>query len=148
MCLLDTIDGALMMTLYTSTVMAKRDVPLAVLYYSSVLTGITVLAALVIGSIQVLSLALILGQMDGPFWEGVKSAGAHFDILGGVICGSFLLFGGLSVLVYDPWRRWIERRRTMRTSHRAILPTESMIIESTREAEKPVSAECPAISKV
>ena len=36
MCLLDTIDGALMMALYTSTTFAKDQI--AILYYSIVLT--------------------------------------------------------------------------------------------------------------
>ena len=31
--------------------------------------------------------------------------------IGGSICGSFILFGGLSVLLYKPWRRSIDRRR-------------------------------------
>ena len=40
MCLLDTTDGALMMTLYTTTALARDTV--AILYYSIVLTAITV----------------------------------------------------------------------------------------------------------
>lgn len=31
--------------------------------------------------------------------------------IGGSICGSFILFGGLSVLLYKPWRRRIDRIR-------------------------------------
>lgn len=31
--------------------------------------------------------------------------------LGGAICGAFVLFGALSVLLYKPWRRRIDRRR-------------------------------------
>ena len=27
------------------------------------------------------------------------------------MCGSFIVFGGLSVVVYKPWRRFVERRR-------------------------------------
>ena len=54
MCLLDTIDGALMMALYTSTAFAKDQI--AILYYSIVLTVITVTVAMVIGFIQMLNL--------------------------------------------------------------------------------------------
>lgn len=54
MCLLDTIDGALMMALYTSTAFAKDQI--AILYYSIVLTVITVTVAMVIGFIQMLTL--------------------------------------------------------------------------------------------
>lgn len=54
MCLFDTIDGALMMALYTSTAFAKDQI--AILYYSIVLTVITVMVAMVIGLIQTLLL--------------------------------------------------------------------------------------------
>ena len=54
MCLLDTIDGALMMALYTSTAFAKDQI--AILYYSIVLTVITITVAMVIGLVQMLTL--------------------------------------------------------------------------------------------
>ena len=54
MCLLDTVDGALMMALYTSTAFAKDQI--AILYYSIVLTVITVTVAMVIGFVQLLTL--------------------------------------------------------------------------------------------
>ena len=34
--------------------------------------------------------------------------------LGGAICGSFVVFGGLSVVLYKPWRRRIDRKRKTR----------------------------------
>jgi nickel/cobalt transporter (NiCoT) family protein len=80
MCLLDTTDGALMMTLYTSTKIA-RD-PIAVVYYNIVLTAITVLVALVIGVIQLLNLILNVAEPSGSFWDGVEVAGDHYDIIG------------------------------------------------------------------
>ena len=58
MCLLDTVDGALMMALYTSTAFAKDQI--AILYYSIVLTVITVTVAIVIGFIQLLTLVRII----------------------------------------------------------------------------------------
>ncbi|KAF2836726.1 high affinity nickel transport protein nic1 [Patellaria atrata CBS 101060] len=112
MCLLDTTDGALMMSLYTSTSFA-RD-PIAILYYSIVLTVITVVVALVIGVIQLLNLILNVAEPSGKFWEGVGRAGDYYDIIGGAICGSFLVFGGLSVLLYRPWRKRIDRKRQQR----------------------------------
>ena len=80
MCLLDTIDGALMLTLYTSTSLA-RD-PIAILYYSIVLTVLTVVVAVVIGMIQLLTLVLNVAQPSGKFWDGVGVAGDHYDIIG------------------------------------------------------------------
>ena len=79
MCLLDTIDGALMMTLYTST-LAKDT--LGILYYSVVLTTITVIVAIIIGLIQLLSLVLNVSQPTGKFWERVGVAADHYDIIG------------------------------------------------------------------
>ena len=66
MCLLDTVDGALMMALYTSTSLAKDQV--AILYYSIVLTVITVVVAMVIGFIQLLTLIQNIGNLSGGFW--------------------------------------------------------------------------------
>jgi len=80
MCLLDTIDGALMMALYTSTAFAKDQI--AILYYSIVLTVITVLVAMVIGIIQLLTLVLNVTEPSGRFWLGVEVAGANFDVIG------------------------------------------------------------------
>jgi high-affinity nickel-transport protein len=110
MCLLDTIDGAAMMSLYTSARLAKDNI--AVLYYQCVLTAVTVSVAFVIGVLQLLSMILnIRPDLDGPFWEGVGIAGDNYDIIGGAICGSFLVFGGLSMVLYKPWRRRIDRAR-------------------------------------
>ncbi len=80
MSLLDTLDGALMMALYTSTALAKDHI--AILYYSIVLTVITVMVAVVIGLIQLLTLVLNVAQPSGRFWDGVTAAGEHFDIIG------------------------------------------------------------------
>ena len=107
MCLLDTTDGALMMALYTSKAFA-RDV-VAILYYSIVLTGITVFVSAFIGIIQVLSLVQNVAEPEGSFWDGVEAVGDNFDIIGGSICGLFLLVGVGSILAYRPWRRRIDR---------------------------------------
>lgn len=96
------------MTLYASTALARDTV--AILYYSIVLSAITVLVAICIGIIQLLS--LVANFSTGKFWDGVNSVGDHFDIIGGGICGAFVVLGLLSVLVYGPWRRWVEKNRT------------------------------------
>ncbi|CAG7940532.1 unnamed protein product [Penicillium nalgiovense] len=138
MCLLDTIDGALMFSLYiqpaanflpqkpTSTISDTsstttdpdelpqsqnnhRD-PVAFLYYSIVLTTLTVIVAIVIGIIQLLTLILNVTDAEGKFWDGVQVAGDYYDAIGGGICGCFIVFGLLSILVYKPWRRWMDQR--------------------------------------
>ncbi|RYP47378.1 hypothetical protein DL768_006546 [Monosporascus sp. mg162] len=112
MCLLDTSDGALMMSLYTSKAFARDTV--AILYYSIVLTAITVVVSAFIGVIQVLSLAQNVGEPEGKFWDGLSAISDHFEIIGGSICGLFLLVGVGSILVYKPWRRRMESRRIQR----------------------------------
>ncbi|KAH8673535.1 high-affinity nickel-transport protein-domain-containing protein [Xylariales sp. PMI_506] len=112
MCLVDTMDGALMMTLYTSKAFARDTI--AILYYSIVLTGITIVVAAFIGIIQLLSLVQNVADPQGQFWDGVSAIGDNFEAIGGSICGLFLLTGVGSVLVYKPWRRRMERLRAER----------------------------------
>ncbi|KAI9831618.1 MAG: hypothetical protein M1826_003227 [Phylliscum demangeonii] len=109
MCLLDTSDGALMMTLYASTRLAPD--PIAILYYSIVLTAITILVALFIGLVQLLTLVLNVAHPAGAFWDGVAAIGDHFDVVGAAICASFVGLGALSVLLYRPWRTRVDGRR-------------------------------------
>lgn len=137
MCLLDTIDGALMFSLYIqpaanflppkpgSVVLETasdtvgdelpqstnnhRD-PVAFLYYSIVLTVLTVIVAIVIGVIQLLTMIVSITDAKGKFWDDVQVAGDYYDAIGGGICGCFIIFGGLSVILYKPWRRWMDRR--------------------------------------
>ena len=66
------------------------------------------------------------GRTDAHVQAGIAVAGDHYDVIGkslytasdmadgatgGAICGSFVIFGGLSVLLYKPWRRRIDRKR-------------------------------------
>ncbi|KAI8941980.1 hypothetical protein NX059_000091 [Plenodomus lindquistii] len=130
MCLLDTTDGALMMTLYTSTQLARDTI--AICYYSIVLTVITVVVATVIGTVQFLNLILNVAEPQGKFWDGVERLGEAWDIVGGAICGTFIVFGGLSVLVYKPWRRRIDKKRA-RNAHFEPLPQNLITVEPADE---------------
>ncbi|KAJ8613050.1 hypothetical protein MRB53_037102 [Persea americana] len=108
MCLLDTLDGALMMALYTSADVAKD--PLKVLYFNVVLTGFTVVVAGAIGVVQVLELVAAVAEpevVEGGFWEGLDNIGDHYDLLGAGVCGFFVLGGIVSLVLYRPWRRWV-----------------------------------------
>lgn len=90
-----------------------RD-PVAFLYYSIVLTCLTVIVAIVIGVLQLLTLILNAAEPEGKFWDGVEVAGEYYDVIGGAICGCFLVFGGISVVVYPRWRRWIGKKYAVR----------------------------------
>lgn len=133
MCLLDTTDGALMMTLYTSTSLARDTI--AILYYSIVLSAITVLFAITIGTIQLLS--VIANFATGPFWDGVDTVGDHYSEIGGAICGSFIVFGGLSVVLYKPWRRYVERRYLHRYEDSSEVP--NIYAEDPEDLPKKIS---------
>jgi high-affinity nickel-transport protein len=138
MCLIDTIDGALMLSLYIQPAQnflpqpatpvrrtgssspssaveqqqhsrSPKD-PIAFLYYSIVLTTLTVIVAVVVGVLQLLTMISNAAEPEGKFWEGVGVAGVYYDVIGGAICGCFILFGGISVFLYRPWRRWIDER--------------------------------------
>ncbi|RWA07011.1 hypothetical protein EKO27_g8097 [Xylaria grammica] len=108
----DTSDGALMMTLYTSKAFARDRV--AILYYSIVLTGITVVVSAFIGIIQILSLVQNVAEPQGSFWDGLTEISDHFEIVGASIVGVFVLAGVGSVVIYQPWRRRMEKRRSQR----------------------------------
>ncbi|KID97436.1 high affinity nickel transport protein nic1, partial [Metarhizium majus ARSEF 297] len=108
MCLIDTTDGAAMVTLYSSTAFSSDLV--ALLYYQIVLSAITVLVSAFIGIVQILSLVQNVAEPEGSFWDGVGAIGDHFDIIGGSICGVFLLVGIASILLYGPWRRRVDRQ--------------------------------------
>ncbi|QPH02536.1 hypothetical protein C2857_006747 [Epichloe festucae Fl1] len=108
MCLIDTLDGASMLALYTSKAFSRDTV--ALLYYQIVLSGITVVVSAFIGVVQVLSLVQNVAGPEGPVWDGVSAIGHHFDIVGGSICGIFLLVGIVAVILYRPWRRRMDRR--------------------------------------
>ncbi|BDD63071.1 hypothetical protein MAP00_008017 [Monascus purpureus] len=138
MCLLDTTDGALMFSLYiqpsanflppkraststtstASTASEQEDEepsrnhrdPIAFLYYSIVLTTLTVIVAIVIGVIQLLTMIQSAARPTGKFWDGVETAGDYYDVIGGGICGCFIVFGILSVVFYKRWRRWVAKR--------------------------------------
>lgn len=69
-----------MMALYTSTSLARDQI--AILYYSIVLTVITVVVAIVIGFLQLLTLILHVAEPSGKFWDGVEIAGENFEIIG------------------------------------------------------------------
>ncbi|OQV00298.1 hypothetical protein CLAIMM_05815 [Cladophialophora immunda] len=90
---------------------ARVKDPLTFLYYSIVLTSLTVLCAIIIGMLQLLSLILNVASPKGAFWDGVARAGDLYEVIGGAICGSFVVVGGISVLCYKPWRRWVDRER-------------------------------------
>ncbi|ETN39379.1 uncharacterized protein HMPREF1541_05602 [Cyphellophora europaea CBS 101466] len=87
--------------------------PLTFLYYSIVLTTLTVICAIVIGVIQLLSLILNTAHPTGPFWDGVEAAGDNYEIIGGAICASFVVALVTSLLLFGRFKRWVARKRAV-----------------------------------
>jgi high-affinity nickel-transport protein len=96
MSLIDTTDGVLMLGAYNWAFIK----PIRKLYYNLVITGVSVVVALLIGSIE--GLGLIGGELGlgGRFWGGVGRLNDNFNGLGFVIIGVFVLAWAGSLLVY------------------------------------------------
>ncbi|KAL2213055.1 NicO-domain-containing protein [Sarocladium strictum] len=143
MCLLDTTDGALMMALYTSKAFSRDMV--AILYYSIVLTGITVLVSAFIGLVQLFSLIQNVAEPEGPFWDGISAIGDHFDIIGGCICGVFLLVGLGSILVYRPWRKRMDEQHASHTPQDLEAEQPPLVIPSSSRGDTDEGREASAL---
>jgi nickel/cobalt transporter (NiCoT) family protein len=94
MTMMDTTDGVLMSKAYNWAFLN----PLRKIFYNITTTGLSVVVALVIGSIELLQVFISVGRLRGTFFDFV--AGLDFGILGYVIVGLFLLAWGLSVAVW------------------------------------------------
>ncbi len=96
MCLLDTADGMLMLGAYGWAYVH----PIRKLYYNMTITGVSVLVAVVVGGIEVLSLLADQFELHGRFWDGVGAMGDHFGLIGVVIVGIFVLSWAGSTVTY------------------------------------------------
>src|SRR6266571_317282 len=96
MCLLDTTDSILMLGAYGWAFMK----PVRKLYYNMNITLVSVLVALVVGGIEVLS--IIGGQLNlsGTFWDSISNLSNNFGTIGYVIIGIFVLSWLISTIVY------------------------------------------------
>lgn len=96
MSLVDTLDGHLMLGAYGWAYMK----PIRKIYYNMTITLVSVVVAVVIGSIE--ALGLISGKLDlqGPVWSVVGKLNDNFGTLGYIIIGIFLSSWVISVMVY------------------------------------------------
>lgn len=98
--------------------------PLAYLYYSTLLTSLTSLIAIFIGIVQLLTLLqnAIHPTPTGRFWDGVSALGDAYDILGAAICGMFVVVLSAAAIGWGRFRHWAEKRRAeaMRRSRQAV----------------------------
>ena len=96
MALVDTTDGILMLGAYDWAFVK----PIRKLYYNMTITLVSVIVAVLIGGTE--ALGLIGGQLglSGGLWTGVSALNDHFNSLGFIIIGVFIVAWVASVLIY------------------------------------------------
>ncbi|MCS4250500.1 HoxN/HupN/NixA family nickel/cobalt transporter [Pseudomonas sp. BIGb0164] len=96
MSLVDTLDGHLMLGAYGWAYMK----PIRKIYYNMSITLVSVVVAVVIGSIEALGLISDQLELKGGFWAFIGSLNDSFGLLGYIIIGIFVVSWGASVLLY------------------------------------------------
>jgi high-affinity nickel-transport protein len=94
MCLLDTTDGILMLGAYGWAFVK----PVRKLYYNLNITLVSVLVALVVGTIEVLSIIATQFNLSGGIWDSVSTL--DFGLLGTIIIGIFIVSWVISTIIY------------------------------------------------
>jgi high-affinity nickel-transport protein len=94
MTLMDTTDGVVMSKAYRWAFLN----PLRKIFYNVMTTSLSILVALVIGTIELLQVLIVMLGLQGPFLDFV--AGLDFGVLGYVIVGLFLAAWASSVAVW------------------------------------------------
>jgi len=98
MCLVDTADGVLMLGAYGWAFIH----PVRKLYYNMTITGISVLVALVVGTLELLG--VICGKYDlrGAFWHaiGTLNDDHHFGLIGVLVIGICVFSWIVSAVAY------------------------------------------------
>ncbi|HMI96547.1 MAG TPA: HoxN/HupN/NixA family nickel/cobalt transporter [Micropepsaceae bacterium] len=96
MALIDTADSVLMTSAYGWAFVK----PIRKLYYNLTITAVSVVVALLVGSIEVLGLVADRLALKGAFWGEVVDLNNQFGMLGYLILAIFAVSWVLAVLVY------------------------------------------------
>jgi high-affinity nickel-transport protein len=99
MCLVDTIDGILMLGAYGWAYVH----PVRKLYYNMTITAISVLMAVVVGGIEILNMIGDEFDLHGWFWDRIGNLGDHFGTIGVAIVSLFIMSWIGSAVLY----RWM-----------------------------------------
>ncbi|UDI77934.1 HoxN/HupN/NixA family nickel/cobalt transporter [Staphylococcus taiwanensis] len=94
MSLLDTLDGIIMKSAYNWAFFN----PIRKIYYNITITTISVVAALIIGCIELLQIMADKLHLNGSFWAFVQDI--QFDYLGYVLVALFLVTWLISTLIW------------------------------------------------
>ncbi len=96
MSLIDTTDGILMLGAYDWAFIK----PLRKLYYNLTITFVSVVVAVLIGSLETLGLMGDQFALKGAFWDGIGALNGNFTVIGGGIIGLFIAAWIGAVIVY------------------------------------------------
>src|SRR6266566_2838234 len=94
MCLMDSTDGILMLGAYGWAFVK----PVRKLYYNLNITLVSVLVALVVGTIEVMSIIAMEFHLSGGMWDYLVNL--DFGLLGGIIIGIFIACWAVSTIIY------------------------------------------------
>ena len=94
MSLLDTLDGIIMKSAYNWAFFN----PIRKIYYNITITAISVIAALIIGLIELLQIMEDKLHLNGTFWNIIQSM--QFDYLGYILVALFLITWLISTLIW------------------------------------------------
>jgi len=96
MSLIDTLDGHLMLGAYGWAYLK----PIRKIYYNMTITLVSVIVAVIVGSIEALGLLADQLKLQGPVWDAIGSVNDNFGTLGYIIIGVFVVSWAASVLIY------------------------------------------------
>jgi high-affinity nickel-transport protein len=96
MCLIDTTDGILMLGAYGWAFVK----PVRKLYYNLNITLVSVLVALVVGTVEVLGIISSAFNLNGSFWNFVGNLNDNFGVIGYYIIGIFVVSWAVSTIIY------------------------------------------------
>ncbi|HEY0380631.1 MAG TPA: HoxN/HupN/NixA family nickel/cobalt transporter [Candidatus Elarobacter sp.] len=96
MSLLDTTDGILMLGAYGWAYVK----PVRKMYYNMTITLVSVVVALLVGTVEALSVIGGRLTLQGAFWDRIAGVSGNFGFLGFALVGVFVTAWLLSMLVY------------------------------------------------
>jgi high-affinity nickel-transport protein len=96
MALVDTTDSVLMLRAYGWAFVK----PIRKLYYNLTITAVSVVVALLIGSVEALGLIAEKLQLHGTVWEMIAMLNEQFGALGYLIVGIFIASWLVSLAIY------------------------------------------------
>ena len=103
MSLVDTLDGHLMLGAYGWAYLK----PIRKIYYNMTITLVSVIVAVVIGSIEALGLIMDQLKLSGPVWNAIGTLNGNFGTLGYIIISIFV-FSWIGSVVFYRMKRFDE----------------------------------------